>query len=126
MRRMTTVGATIAHHRVDSVHVLIKDSAVSGAELCLYGLNCAPWQCLFGCSNRRRSSIILFLCAAFNGSSDHIVVDASDGRLEAGVVEWLFCNVWLYITFCPDDQRPSSIRPVNWRSVAELRAQALW
>ena len=35
MRRMTTVVAMVARCRVDSVHVLTKDSAVTGAQLCI-------------------------------------------------------------------------------------------
>ena len=31
MRRMTTVMAMVAHCQVDSIHVLTKDSAVTGA-----------------------------------------------------------------------------------------------
>ena len=41
---------------VDSVHVLTKDSVVTGAQLCQY-CSCLPWQCLFSCSNGRRSAI---------------------------------------------------------------------
>ena len=33
MRRLTTVVAMVARCRVDSVHVLTKDSSVSGAQL---------------------------------------------------------------------------------------------
>ena len=40
----------------DSIHVLTKDSAVTGVQLCQYS-SCLPWQCLFGCSNGRRSAI---------------------------------------------------------------------
>ena len=59
MRRLTTVVAIVACFRVDSIHVLTKDSAVTGAQL---GQNsfCLPWQCLFGCSNGRRSAIKQF------------------------------------------------------------------
>ena len=32
--RMTTVVTLVARYRVDSVHVLTKDSAVTGAQLC--------------------------------------------------------------------------------------------
>ena len=60
MRRMTTVVAMVARCRVDYLHVLTKDSAVTGAQLCQYG-SCLPWQCLFGCSNGRRSAIKQFL-----------------------------------------------------------------
>ena len=44
---------------VDSLHVLTKDLAVTGAQLCQYS-SCLPWQCLFGCSNGRRSAIKQF------------------------------------------------------------------
>ena len=56
MRRMTTVVAMVAHCRVYSIHVLTKDSAVTGALLCQYS-SCLPYQCLFGCSNGWRSAI---------------------------------------------------------------------
>ena len=46
MRRITTVVAMIASCRVDSLHVLTKDSAVTGAQLCQYS-SCLPWLCLF-------------------------------------------------------------------------------
>ena len=36
MRRMTTVEAMVARCRDDSVQVLTKDSAVTGAQLCQY------------------------------------------------------------------------------------------
>ena len=49
-------------------------------------------------------------------------MDAVDGGLEAGVVEWLFGEVLLDARFKPADQRSSTIRPVIWRSVAELMA----
>ena len=52
MRRMTIAVAMIARCRVDAVHVLTKDSPVTGTHLCQYGF-CLPWQCLFGCSNGR-------------------------------------------------------------------------
>ena len=42
MRRMTTVVAMVARCRVDSLHVLTKDSVVTGAQLCQYG------SCLLG------------------------------------------------------------------------------
>ena len=84
MRRLTTVVAMVARCRADSVHVLTNDSAVTGAQLCQCS-TCLPWQCLFGCSNGRRSAIKQFLCAAFNGCSDSILLDAADGRLVAGV-----------------------------------------
>ena len=53
-------------------------------------------------------------------------MDASDGRLVAGVVEWLFGEVLLDAWSNPADQRSSSIRPVIWRSVAELMAGMRW
>ena len=56
MGRMTTVMAMVASCLVDSVPVLIKDSAVIAAQLCQYS-SCLPWQCLFGSSNGRRSVI---------------------------------------------------------------------
>ena len=56
MRRMTTIVAMVVRSRVDSVHVVTKDSAVTGAQLCQYS-SCLLWQCLFGCSNGRRSAI---------------------------------------------------------------------
>ena len=59
MRRMTAVVAMVACCRVDSIHVLTKDSAVTGAQLCQYSA-CLPWQCLFGCSNGWRSAIKQF------------------------------------------------------------------
>ena len=49
-------GCTLS---VDSIHVLTKDSAVTGAQLCQYS-SCLHWQCLFGCSNGRRSDIRQF------------------------------------------------------------------
>ena len=60
MRRMTTVVAMVACCRVDSIHALTKDSAATGAQLCQYS-SCLHWQCLFGCSNGRRSAIKQFL-----------------------------------------------------------------
>ena len=59
MRRMTIVVAMIARCLVDSIHVLTKDSAVTGAQLC-QNIYCLPWQCLFGCGNGRRSAIKQF------------------------------------------------------------------
>ena len=59
MRRMTTVMAMVARCRVDSVHILTKDSAMTGAQLC-QNSSCLPWQCLFGYSNGRRSAIKQF------------------------------------------------------------------
>ena len=41
MRRMTTVVAMVVRCRVDSLHVLTKDSAVTGAQLCQYSC-CLP------------------------------------------------------------------------------------
>ena len=43
-------------------------------------------------------------------------MDAADGRLVAGAVEWLFGEVLLNIRFKPADQRSSSIRPVCGRA----------
>ena len=51
---------------------------------------------------------------------------AADGRLVAGVVEWLFGEVLLDARFKPANQRTLSIRLVIWRSVAELMAGMLW
>ena len=59
MRRMTIVVAMVARYRVNSVYVLTKDSAVTGAQLSQYS-SCLSWQCLFGCSNGRRSAIKQF------------------------------------------------------------------
>ena len=59
MRRMTAVETMVARCRVCSIHALTKDSAVTGAQLCQYS-SCLPWQCLFGCSNGRRSAIRQF------------------------------------------------------------------
>ena len=59
MRRLTTVVAMVARCRVDSIHVLTMDSAVTGAQLC-ENSSCIPWQCLFGCSNGWRSTIRQF------------------------------------------------------------------
>ena len=56
MRRLTTVVAMVARCRVDSIHVLTKDSAATGAQLSQNSA-CLPWQCLFGCSNGRQSAI---------------------------------------------------------------------
>ena len=53
-------------------------------------------------------------------------MDAAGGRLVAGVVEWLFGEVLWDVRLKPADQRTSSIRPVIWRSVAELMAGMLW
>ena len=56
MRRVTAVDAMVARCRVYSIHVLTKYSAVTGAQLC-QDSSCIPWQCLFGCSNGRRTVI---------------------------------------------------------------------
>ena len=53
-------------------------------------------------------------------------MDAADGRLVAGVAEWLFGEVLLAVGFKPANQRSSSSRPVIWRSVAELMAGMFW
>ena len=42
MRRLTTVVAMVARCRVDYVHVLTKDSAVTGAQL-YQNSSCLPW-----------------------------------------------------------------------------------
>ena len=60
MRRMTTVVAMVVRCPIDFVHVLTKDTAVTGAQLCQYS-SCIPWLCLFGCSNVRRLAIKQFL-----------------------------------------------------------------
>ena len=52
-------------------------------------------------------------------------MDNADGRLVPGVVEWLFGDVLLDVRYKPADQRSSSIRPVFWRSVAEMMAGML-
>ena len=53
-------------------------------------------------------------------------MDATVCPLVAGVSDWLFGEVLLYITLKPADQRSLSFRPVIWRSVAELMAGMLW
>ena len=70
-------------------------------------------------------------------------MDVAECRLVAGVAEWLFGEVLLDVRFKPADQRSSSfgrseivvnpadqrsssIRPVIYRSVAELMAGMLW
>ena len=53
-------------------------------------------------------------------------MDAADGRLVAGVVEWAYGKVLLDVRFKPVDQRSLSIRPVIWRSVSELKAGMFW
>ena len=57
MRRMTAVVAMVSRCRVYFINVLTKD--VNGAQLC-QNSSCPPWQCLFGCSNGRRSAIKQF------------------------------------------------------------------
>ena len=47
-------------------------------------------------------------------------MDAADGRLVAGVVEWLFGEVLLDVGLKPADQKSSSTRPVIRRPVAEI------
>ena len=59
MRPLTAVLAMVVRIRVYSIHVLTKDLAVTGAQLCEYG-SCLLSQGLFGCSNGRRSAIKLF------------------------------------------------------------------
>ena len=41
MRRLTTVVPMVVHCQIDSLHVLTKDSAVTGAQLCQYS-SCLP------------------------------------------------------------------------------------
>ena len=53
-------------------------------------------------------------------------MDATDGRLVAGVAGWLFGKVLLDVRFKPADQRLSSIRSVIWLSVAGLMSGMLW
>ena len=50
------------------------------------------------------------------------MVYAADGRVVAGVTECLFGEVLLDVRFIPADQRSTAIRPVIWRSVAEMMA----
>ena len=52
-------------------------------------------------------------------------MDATDGRLVHGVVEWLFGEVLLDVRSKPVDKTSSSIRPVIRRSAAELMAGML-
>ena len=59
MRRMTADVEMVACCRVYYIHILTKDSAVIGAQLCQNG-PCHPWKCLFGCGNGRRSAIRQF------------------------------------------------------------------
>ena len=92
---------------VDSVHVLTKDSAVTGAQLCQYS-SCIPWQCLFGCSNGRRSVIKQFdelLSMAVLTASWWMLLNGSSGR---------YC--WML----------RLNRSIIWRSVAELMVGMLW
>ena len=124
MRQMTTVVSMVARCRIDFLYVLTKDSTVTGVQLGQYS-SCLPWQCLFDSSNGRRSAIKQFWRAAFNGSSDRILVDAAEVRLVVGVAEWLFDEVLLDVRLKLADLRSSSIRPVIWRSVAELIAGML-
>ena len=56
MRRLTTVVVKVASCRLKSIHVLTKDSAATGAQLCQYCF-CLPWQCRIGCSNVAMSAI---------------------------------------------------------------------
>ena len=58
MRRMTAVVAMVSSCQVYSIHVLTKDSAVTGALLCQYGY-CLPWKFLIDCRNGRSSAIDL-------------------------------------------------------------------
>ena len=51
---------------------------------------------------------------------------AANGRLAAGVAEWLFGEVLLDVRSKPADQRSSSFRSVIWQLVAELMAGMLW
>ena len=54
------------------------------------------------------------------------LLDAADGRLVAGVAEWLFSEILLNVRFKPAGKRSSLIRMVIWRSVAELMSGMLW
>ena len=83
MRRKTTIVAIVARCRDESDHVLTKDWAVTGAQLCH---NILHWKSLFGCCKGRRSAIKQFSFAAINFSSDRILVNAADGESEAGVI----------------------------------------
>ena len=91
---MRTVVAMVTRCRADYVHVVTKDSAVTGVQLFQHS-SCLPCQYLLGCGNWRRSAIKQFLLLAFNCSSDRILLDAADDRLVAGVVEWLIGEVLL-------------------------------
>ena len=53
-------------------------------------------------------------------------MDAADGQLVAGAVEWLFGEILQDVRFKPADQRSSTIRPVIWRSLSDLMAGMLW
>ena len=53
-------------------------------------------------------------------------MDAADCRFVAGVAGWLFGEVLLDVRFMSADLRSSSIRPIIWRSVAELIGGMLW
>ena len=53
-------------------------------------------------------------------------MNAADCGLVAGVADWLFGVVLLDAWSKTADQRSSSIRPIIWRSVAELLAGILW
>ena len=53
-------------------------------------------------------------------------MDAADGRLVAGGVEWLFGEVMLDARSKLADLRSSSMSPVIWRSMAVLMARMLW
>ena len=64
--------------------------------------------------------------SCFHGSCDHILVDAADGRLVAGVVEWLFGEVLLDVRFKLANERSLLIRPVIRRSVVKLMTVMLW
>ena len=70
MRRMTTDVTMVARCRVDSVHVLTKNSVATYANLCQHS-SCLPWQCQFGCEiggNRPLSSFVdLLLMAVLGG-----------------------------------------------------------
>ena len=53
-------------------------------------------------------------------------MDAADGSLLAGVIEWIPAEVLKNVRSKPANQRSSSMQPVFWRSVAELMAGMLW
>ena len=52
-------------------------------------------------------------------------MDAADGRLVVGIVQWLFGGVLLDVRVKTADQRSSSIRSVIWLSAAEQMAGLL-